>query len=203
VHRLLQALASAVASQPRWRRRSVAYLASAVLATSCSHRRPPAPCCIDLLEALRGADIRPTDRPADAVHVIDAAVGGQVKRSLSAAVPTRVIYTLRIPPHAIFSTSLSADASAPHATGAGVVFRLGISDGRVYEPLLDQSIPAREEASWTPVRLDLSRYAGWQWSLFYHPSNIVWQLVLNTYPSGAGAEHLRGLWATPAIEGRH
>jgi hypothetical protein len=158
-------------------------------------------CCTDFLQALPQAQIRPADQPA-VVRVVDAHLNGEVKRSLSASVPSRVVFTLQIPGAAVFAASLGVDASGSHSDDEGVTFRLGISDGRTYEQLLDRSILARDGEEWVPARVDLARYAGWQWSLFYHPSSITWQIVLNTYSAGSGAEHLRGLWATPRIEGR-
>lgn len=171
-----------------------------VVLSSC-RRGVPAPCCIDLLDAVASAEIRPIVRPPDAIQVIDAAVGGTQRRSLSVIVPSRVSVRLHVPTRAIFNAALAVDAPAGHEAGAGVAFSVGISDGRTYEPLIARTILAGDAASWQPVQADLRRYAGWQWSLFYHPSSITWEIVLNSYGTGPSAEGLRALWAGPAITG--
>ncbi|MEO8483117.1 MAG: hypothetical protein ABI634_12965 [Acidobacteriota bacterium] len=153
------------------------------------------------MDVVPAAEIRPAVRPPDAVQVTDVSVAGETRRSLSVIVPSRVIIRERVPLRAVFTTALAVDDRAGHEAGAGIAFSLGISDGRIYEPLLQRTILAGESASWQPVRVDLRHYAGWQWSLFYRPSAITWQFVLNSYPAGPGSERLRGIWARPAIDG--
>lgn len=172
-----------------------------VIAVSSCRREPPVPCCVDVLDAIPTAEIRPVVRPPDAVIVTAATVGAVEQRALSVMVPSRLSVRLRIPARATFSAGLAVDASAGHEAGAGVAFSVGISDGRTYERLIDRTILAGDAASWQPVHVDLRHYAGWQWSLFYHPSSIVWELVLNSYASGPGGERLRALWAAPVITG--
>lgn len=178
-----------------------AFTAGCMLAASACRGAAAPPCCIDLLDHVPSAEIRPEGRPPDAVQVMAAVVGGDARRSLSVAVPSRVAMRLRIPPHAVFSTALGVDARAGHEAGSGVAFSVGISDGRTYERLLERTILAADSASWQPATMDLRRYAGWQWSLFYHPSSITWQIVLNAYAAGPPSETLRALWAVPAIVG--
>jgi hypothetical protein len=182
-------------------RRAAVSAAVLVVAVSACRRGLPPPCCINLLDAVASAEIRPIVRPPDAIQVIDAAVGGTERRSLSVIVPSRVSLRLRVPTHAVFHTALAVDAPAGHQAGAGIAFSAGISDGRTYEPLMERTILAGDAASWQPVQVDLRRYAGWQWSLFYRPSSIAWEIVLNSYGTGPGAERLRALWAEPAITG--
>ena len=158
-----------------------------------------APCCIDLLNELPRAQVRPATLPADALVIAGATVGGSIRRSLSAPAPSRVIFRLRIPTRASLTTALAIENPGA-ATDSGIIFRLGISDGRTYEQLLDTTIRSNESVAWRPVTIDLSSYAGWQWSLFYHPSSIEWQVVLNTYADGPNGALLRGLWAAPAIQ---
>ena len=169
-----------------------------LLAGAACRRPPPAPCCIELLNELRTAEVRPQgqERPP----VVEANVGGSRRRSVSVPVPTRMIFRLRIPSRAIFTTALALENPGPADDPSGVVFRLGFSDGRVYEQLLDTTVLNSDPPVWRPITLDLSAYAGWQWSLFYRPSSIEWQVVLNTYAHGANAGTLRGLWAMPSIQ---
>jgi hypothetical protein len=169
-------------------------------AVACS--RASAPPFISLIDALPSAERRPATAPPDAFQVTELAVAGEPRRSLSVAVPTRITYTTHIPERAELSAWLTVEGASPDVPSAGASFRVGISDGRIYEQLFEKVVAAHDANRWTPMRIDLSRYAGWQWSLFYHPSTIAWQIVLNTYPTGAGSDHLRGVWGEPVIEGR-
>jgi hypothetical protein len=159
---------------------------------------------VDLLQELQKAEVRPRPPAPDTVRVVMADVAGRSMRSLSVRVPTRVAFAaVRIPNHATLSTFLAVQSHGASDGGGGVEFRLGISDGRTYEQLLEHSILVGIRQEWFPVQVDLSRYAGWQWSLFYHPSRLTWSLVLNSYPVGPGSGDLRALWATPVIQGRN
>jgi hypothetical protein len=171
------------------------------IAASACRREAPAPCCVDLLDAVPSADIRPVVRLPDAVQVRNAAVGADERRSLSVLVPSRMMFRVRIPTRAFFKAALAVEALAGHEAGSGVAFSVGISDGRTYETLIERTILAADSASWQPVQADLRRYAGWQWSFFYHPSSTSWQIVLNSYGTGPAGGTLRALWATPAIAG--
>jgi hypothetical protein len=181
----------------------MAFVLALMLCASCRAPSPgEAQAPIDLLRELPNADIRPTDHDPRDVVAVDAPIGGRMQRGLSASVPTRVTFALRIPPQATFSTTLAIEAVGAHPDAAGVAFRLGISDERLYEPLFERFILARDADAVIPIHQDLSRYGGWQWSLFYRPSRITWKLVLNTAAAGPGSEGLRGVWGAPTIEGR-
>jgi hypothetical protein len=51
---------------------------------------------------------------------------------------------------------------------------------------------------WTDLRVDLSAYAGWKWSLFYRPDRIVWRLVLAADAVDNGTATV--LWGEPRVE---
>ncbi len=138
----------------------------------------------------------------DAIRAVSVEKDGQTIGSLAARLPSRVVFALRIPRDTIFSAAISLEGAGASPAGAGALFRMGISDGRTYEDLFERSIRAGDPQGWVPVRVDLGGYAGWQWSLFYHPSSIAWQIVLNTYPVGAPDDGMRGVWAAPAIARR-
>jgi hypothetical protein len=53
------------------------------------------------------------------------------------------------------------------------------------------------EHRWIPVRTDLSAYAGWKWSLFYHPERTVWHVVLAA--DATGSVPTRAIWGSPEI----
>jgi hypothetical protein len=93
-------------------------------------------------------------------------------------------------------------ATAAVAAGAAPVrvsFRVGISDGRIYETLLEQAIattPGPETR--TPIRVHLGRYAGPQWSLFYRPDGRRWELILATTTLDGMPEAV--YWVAPGLE---
>jgi hypothetical protein len=177
---------------------AVVLLASAV--SSC-RRDAHVPCCVDVLDLIPFASVRPVVHPPDAVRVAAVTVGGSEQRALSVIVPSRVSIRAQVPAHAVLSTAWAVSAPADREAGTGVAFSIGISDGRTYETLMERTILASDQASWQPVHVDLRRYAGWQWSLFYRPSAIAWEIVFNSYPAGPPREQGRAFWAVPAITG--
>ena len=106
--------------------------------------------------------------------------------------PVRVIWTGRLPARAWIDTAVML------VDGAGATARIGISDQRLYEGLtrIELKPAADGAAAWQNVRVDLGSYSGWQWSLFYRPSEIEWRLVFaaDATPGGTIA------WARPVIK---
>jgi hypothetical protein len=138
---------------------------------------------VDLASELGRAEQRPSgafvlvmrDRPA-----------------ILAPAPGRLTWELPLPHHGRFRAAVALDGTAP------VRFRVGVSDDRVYEKLVELTVSA--PGSWTALDVDLGRYAGWKWSLFYHPDAIVWHLLLSTDAVDGSA---RGLWGGPEIVTDH
>lgn len=111
-------------------------------------------------------------------------------------VPSRVTWTQALPVRGM----LRVDAAVPGESGPAVVlFRIGISDDRVYEGLVEREIATGDSRQgWTPMRADLSDYAGRKFSLFYRPDNRRWRIVLGAYAvSGATGW---AYWGAPGIE---
>jgi hypothetical protein len=51
---------------------------------------------------------------------------------------------------------------------------------------------------WIRLSADLSRYAGWQWSLFYRPERHDWRIILAAVREiGTPAQ---AFWAVPGID---
>jgi hypothetical protein len=167
------------------------------VAAGCRSDRDATP--VDVLQELPRADIKPDEHPPDIVLAVDARVGGDVRRSLRMRVPARVTIHMRVPPRAALTSALAVAHPDDAPAEAGVLFQMGISDGRVYEPLFERAILVREASAWQPLRVDLRRYGGWQWSLFYRPSAITWDITFNAYAAGATADDIAALWATPVI----
>jgi hypothetical protein len=78
--------------------------------------------------------------------------------------------------------------------GDGVLFLVGVSDGRTYEPLFKQHLnPSANqgERRWIPVMVDLSAYAGEEVDV-----------IFNTYNSEPGKDDRQNdlaLWGAPEI----
>lgn len=114
--------------------------------------------------------------------------------------PARVIWSVRLPSRARLETAVALLAESSGNSGAGVSARIGISDDRRYDQLaaitLDGSVA--QSRAWRPVSIDLGRYSGWQWSLFYRPWERTWRLVFSADATPGGTI----AWARPVITGR-
>ena len=146
---------------------------------------------IDLLKSAGPAEKRPAGARFE---VVERACGGGHIAGLAAPAPSRITYPLNFPVRARLVTVPSLDGPAD----ASAEFRIGISDRRTYETLLTRTITGGTCVPESPMVVDLSGYAGWQWSLFYRPDERTWDLILGVSVSGgvpAGAT-----WGVPRIE---
>ena len=131
---------------------------------------------VDLLKQFDDAEKRPTSA---AFPIAEHTFGGATRASIIAPANSRVTFRPRLPRNGMFR----ADAAvSPDDGPASVNFRIGISDGRVYETLHEQVVATdgSANADWTTITADLSLYAGPKFSLFYQPDRRQWQLVLGT-----------------------
>jgi hypothetical protein len=177
-----------------------AVLALAALLPACGHAGANASTLIDLVTDLPKAERRAL-RPIDeAITVTAAGPAGDARIAIVMDAPARLTYQLRLPLRARLRTAVALVPDAAGVVGGGVTARIGISDGRVYEGLFLQKIDATtpDATQWHAIDLDLSAYAGWQWSLFYRPSEREWRLIINTDATPAG----RLAWARPEIIGQ-
>ena len=150
---------------------------------------------IDLLTELPHAERRAAGIVDQAVRVDLVNVGGDVEPALVMDAPARVIYVLTMPGTARLRANVAVTSNAAGAA-KGVQIRIGVSDDRFYDELLRRALPPAR--SWTPIDVDLSRYSGRKWSLFYQPGRQAWKVILNSdvLPAGAAA------WARPVVEMR-
>jgi hypothetical protein len=156
----------------------------------------------------RGASAEPVDliarfdtagKAPDATlfTVGDIALNGESKRSIAVAptVGTRLTYRIRVPDDAWFFVSLGLKPEAWEQEGDGVLFMVGISDGRAYDELFTQHVnPFGDPTNrrWIPVYVDISAYGGEEVDL-----------ILNTRvgPPGAAADerNVLAVWGAPEI----
>jgi len=166
-------------------------LASAVIACSRSANAP-----IDLVYELRHAERRAAKPIDEAVRTDTITVSGGIEPVVITEPPARVIYRVRMPSRSSFHARV---ALMPGAAGQprGASIRIGLSDDRFYDELVRIPLtPATGEIpQWQPVDVDLGAYSGWQWSIFYRPSQITWKLILNADATPGGTV----AWAAPVI----
>lgn len=147
---------------------------------------------IDLLAVFDAAEKRPS---ADRFQVIDATLGGEARRAIFTEAPGRIIWRIQVPEDAWLRVALGVKDEAWEQEGDGVLFLVGISDGRQYEPLLTQHVNPfgnKGDRRWIPVMLDLSSFTGEEVELIFNAYNS---------PEGKGSDP-RGdlaLWGAPEV----
>ena len=117
---------------------------------------------IDLVASFDAAQKRPD---ASALTLEDVALNGESKRSIVAKpLPgTRLTYRIRVPDSGWFFVSLALKPEAWEQEGNGVLFMVGISDGRAYDELFTQHVNPYGDPTnrrWIPVWVDISAYGG-------------------------------------------
>lgn len=162
-----------------------------ILVAGCRHVERTPVQAVNLLREFDGAD----KRPPTGFQIVDRQIGGVSRPSLVVPVPSRLTIPLPLPRRGVLRAAAALDV--PGADGAASVrLRVGVSDDRIYEHLTDVVLTS-DQRRWIDVRADLSAYAGWKWSLFYHPDRVMWRLVLAADPiDGLPAT---ALWGSPEI----
>ncbi len=115
---------------------------------------------IDLIATFESAQKRPA---GGTFEILEADLNGDRKRAIFTAPASRIIWKIRIPDDGWLMVSLGLKPESWSQEGDGVLFRIGVSDGRVFEDLLTQHIDPfhnKGDRRWVPVAVDLSAYAG-------------------------------------------
>ena len=120
-------------------------------------------------------------------------IDGTTRQSILARPHSRLIYKMTVPPDAWFDTAFAMKPETWDQPGDGAQFRVGVSDGRIYDELLRQYVnPKRGDRRWFTARLDLSAYEGRQVTV-----------ILNTDPGPPGAagdsNNDLAVWGEPRI----
>ena len=132
---------------------------------------------MDLTRKLQDAERRPAAAPFELGEFTFA---GQTRATIVAPAESRLTWRLPLPRRG----TLQFFAAIPAAQGdASVAFRIGISDDRRYETLVEPTITTADTVArgWLPVVADLSAFAGRKWSVFYRPDEIRWAVVIGTH----------------------
>lgn len=158
---------------------------------------------IDLLESLDRTERRPLGAT---FPVVPITLGGETHRAVVALGGSRITWEVRLPRRATLQVFVGLKEEAWSIEGDGVLFRIGIGEGRIpYEELVNFVVNPygrAEDRRWIPLTVDLSHYSGFKWSLFYHPDRLLWRLVFNTnigIPGGVDSRGDMPLWGEPRI----
>lgn len=148
---------------------------------------------VDLIFHFKDAERRPV---AGTFEIREHTFGGRSRASLIVPAGSRTGWNLFVPHRA----RLQLYAGVPASRGPAVAaFRIGISDGRRYDTLVEQHVSSAETANgWVPVSADLSEYAGRKFSLFYRPDSHKWQIIVGTHVVQGSPEF--AVIGEPAIE---
>jgi len=147
---------------------------------------------VDLIQEFDRAEQRPSTGVRIAMHT----AAGVTRPAIVTPAPSRVTWRLPLPRRATLRASLALEGLPSEASPSPVRFRVGISDDRVYEGLDAIAVPS-DRRGWADLRVDLSAYAGWKWSLFYRPDRVTWHLVLAVDAPPGGP--LLAVWGSPEI----
>jgi hypothetical protein len=150
-----------------------------------SDRNPAHIRAVDLIFHFKDAERRPE---RGTFEIGEHTFGGRSRASLIVPSGSRVTWTLFVPHRG----RLQVYAGVPDANGPAVAaFRLGVSDDRRFDNLIEQHVTSAETANgWVTVSADLSPYAGRKFSLFYRPDNRKWHIVIGTHVVAGSPEFL-------------
>jgi hypothetical protein len=117
---------------------------------------------VDLVQQFPAATQQPNK---EAFSVTDVKINDQTRRSIvmQNLAGTRITWHVTVPDNGWLKTALGVREDGWTMAGDGVLFSVGISDGKVYDELLSLTVNPFNNASdrrWNEVSLDLSPYAG-------------------------------------------
>ena len=159
---------------------------------ACREDRGSQVTVVDLLRIAASAERRPAGAE---FPIVEQACGGRTLAGQAVPVPSRLTFTLKFPARARLVTAAALEARGD----ATAEFRVGMSDRRTYETLVATRVSADAcRAGWSEIVIDLSRYGGRQWSLFYRPDERTWELIFGVTIQAGDA--VRAIWGLPRIE---
>ena len=126
---------------------------------------------IDLVDQLSTAERAPADR---SFTVANVNLNGESHQAIEATPPSRLTWKVRIPDDAWLRVMVGLKPEAWTAEGDGVLFFVGVSDGRTFDKLFEQTVNPFShpgDRKWIPVMVDLSPYAGEEVSVIFNTRN--------------------------------
>lgn len=156
----------------------------------------------DLLDSLAQAERRPAGAAFD---VAPMTLNGESHRAVATPGASRITWELRLPDRAVLHVMVALRPEAWTVEGDGVLFRIGIAEGRTHEDVVTRLVNPfgqPDDRRWIPLSVDLGPYSGFKWSLFYQPRRLLWRIVFNTNAGLPGSTDQRGdlpLWGEPRL----
>jgi hypothetical protein len=110
---------------------------------------------------------------ASLFSIADATLNGETKKAVAIApvMGTRLTWRAAVPDDGWLSVNVGLKPEAWTQEGDGVLFYVGVSDGRAYEQLFSQHVHPfanSGDRKWIPVMVDLSAYAGEEIDLIFN-----------------------------------
>ena len=117
---------------------------------------------VDLIQQLPGAKLQPN---ADPIAAADVTINGDARRAISikSVAGTRITWKVTVPDNGTLLTGLGILEQGWTMPGDGVLFSIGVSDGKNYDELLSimwNPFVNASDRRWNDISLDLSQYAG-------------------------------------------
>jgi hypothetical protein len=155
-------------------------------------RRSRGGTAIDLLSIYATATKAPA---ASAFDLVDVEVNGEKKRAIFTTPPSRLTWKVRVPDDAWLKLSVATKPETWDKEGDGVLFFVGVSDGRAFDQLFTLHVDPHAnpgERRWIPVTADLSSYAGEEVDIIFNTRNS---------PPNKGDDRRNdaALWGTPEL----
>jgi hypothetical protein len=130
---------------------------------------------IDLLASFPSAEKRPSP---ETFAVRDVDLDGQTRKAIAVnpGPGSRLRWKVRVPDDAWLSVAVGMLPESWDKEGDGVLFRVGVSDGRTFEDLVTQNVHPfanKGDRRWIPVMVDLSAYAGEEIELNFNTNSSV------------------------------
>jgi hypothetical protein len=134
-------------------------------------RRSNPVAAVQLIDRFAQAKKQPDD--ASLYSVIDAKLNGETKKAIAIApaIGTRLTFRVAVPDDGWLSVALGMKPEAWTQEGDGVLFLIGVSDGRAYEQLFSQYVHPfanQGDRKWIPAMVDLSAYSGEEVELIFN-----------------------------------
>jgi hypothetical protein len=147
---------------------------------------------IQLIPLLASAEKAPA---GGTFEIVEAEVNGETKPAIYTVPASRITYKVRVPDGAWLRVSVATRPDSWTQEGDGVLFLVGVSDGRRYDQILEHYVnpyATEGDRKWIQVWVDLSAYG----------SEDV-ELIFNTRTSAAGKgddpRNDHALWGAPEI----
>jgi len=150
---------------------------------------------ISLIAQLSSAEKRTNVEGAGQFAIEQVTIDGVSRQVILARPHSRLTYNVTVPHDAWLEVSFAMKPETWDLPGDGAQFRIGVSDGRVYQEVVRQYVnPKRGDRRWFSVRQDLSAYEGRQV-----------KLIFNTDPGppeGRDNANDLAVWAEPRVYSR-